>query len=609
MQLPNLQSDSDGFQELADSIWNQVADRTEPEANAQGIRDTLAHLLRKAASGNGFVPLRELKLPAALLATLPKYPELFALDGAFLMLPRYAHHCDKIRSFFKTRLQAGRPLFEDALVARHLDALLPREIIPGFDNAQQRLAIALLVDASVGILTGGPGTGKTTAAAALLALRSRLDPTLSPERILVTAPTGKAACRIAEAITKSTSLLKGLTATEQSFLRSIRAITLHRALEWGPLPPERGGPFQRNADSPLNASVVLVDEASMVDLSLMQALLAAIPEDASLFLLGDNDQLESVDVGGILSELVQRAGLARKLATPLEQRLQRRLGVSAAEVQTHFEAGLPNLPSSHTEPLAGLVAGLKYSRRAMNAPWILELAEIIKPGARQTLTAFLNVFDSQNRAPSGAVAWHRVNAEAKRKSFCSTQWTRWAQESQEWTALLTDSDAPDLCAGRNTALAMLGNFQLLCSTNAQVERANKDALALLQDNRSAGVTLPHGCPVIILKNLRSLGLSNGDVGIALGETPGEAALVALFPSGDGVPKLIPIAQLPAHQPAFALTIHKSQGSEWKHIAIELPSDPDSRQLTRNLLYTAITRSSHAVDLFGPESVIQSLLQN
>lgn len=606
MQLPNPQSLSDGFQELADSIWSQAAGPQPHEDNPSGIREILAELLRKAASGNGFVPLRDLKQPPSVLAKLPHYPQLFTLDGEFLMLPRYAHHCEVIRCFFKSRLETRHSPFDHALVASHLDALLPRQILTNFDNAQQRLAIALLVDASVGVLTGGPGTGKTTTAAALLAVRRRLDPTLSSDRILVTAPTGKAACRIAEAITKSASLLQDLTEAEKHFLRSIRAITLHRALEWGPLPPEKGGPFKRNENSPLNASIVLVDEASMVDLSLMHALVKAMPAHASLYLLGDSDQLKSVDVGGILSELVQRAGLARKLDAPRQDLLQARLRLNADEVQSHFEAGLPSLSSPQADPLPGLVAGLKYSRRAMNAPWILSLADVVRPGTQQSLDSFLEIFETKNN--SHALAWHRQNAEAARKSFCAAQWNDWVEKSHTWTGLLQASSDGDILSKRSAALALLEKFQLLCSTNAQVNRANNEGIALLQKERSAGNPLPHGCPVIILSNQRSLGLSNGDVGIALGSAHGEAALVALFPSPDGIPRLVPMAQLPAHQPAFALTIHKSQGSEWQHIAIELPSDPDSTILTRNLLYTAITRSSRAVDLFGPESVIQHLLK-
>jgi exodeoxyribonuclease V alpha subunit len=615
MQTLALPLDSDGFQELAAAIWSQASPEGASTPDAPALLEVLASLLREAASGNGFIRLSRLKATPALIQGFARHPELFSVEDEFLMLPRYARHTHRIRAFFAARLAHRGERFSDAEVARHLDDLLPRQTVSDqttgrllFDNAQQRLAIAALVDAPVGVLTGGPGTGKTTTAAALLAVRRRLAPALSAENILVTAPTGKAACRIAEAIAKASSLLNGLSSEEQSFLCSIRSITLHRALEWGPLPAEKGGPFQRSAVRPLAASVVLVDEASMVDLSLMYALLNAIPDGASLYLLGDSDQLESVEVGGILSELVQRASLARHLEPALRDRLQGRLGMDAAEVQEHFEAGLPKLPPSKAEPLPGLVAGLRYSRRAMNAPWILDLAEVVKPGSQGSLGDFLRLFERPEDPAPGALGWHRENAESLRGTFCAGHWKRWADQAAGWTDLLDDSAAANVQKRRSAALSALGDFQLLCSTNAQVERANREGVALLQAQRVTGPSLPHGCPLIILTNQRSLGLSNGDVGIALGTALGQGALFALFPSGDGLSRLLPIAQLPAHQPAFGLTIHKSQGSEWKHIAIELPADPDSRLLTRNLLYTAITRSSRAVDLFGPEGLILRLLE-
>ena len=152
------------------------------------------------------------------------------------------------------------------------------------------------------------------------------------------------------------------------------------------------------------------------------------------------------------------------------------------------------------------------------------------------------------------------------------------------------------------------DFQLLCSTNAQVDRANADGLALLWDHtRGSHANLPHGCPIIIQINSRTLGLSNGDVGIALGSAPHEPATLGLFPSSDGAPRLIPLAQLPEHKPAFGLTIHKSQGSEWEHVAIELPPEAAAALLSRNLLYTAITRSRNRLSLFGKEATLRQLL--
>jgi exodeoxyribonuclease V alpha subunit len=153
----------------------------------------------------------------------------------------------------------------------------------------------------------------------------------------------------------------------------------------------------------------------------------------------------------------------------------------------------------------------------------------------------------------------------------------------------------------------LGKFQLLCSTNLQVDRANAEGIRALKTNNSAPQGLPHGCPLLILSNHPPADLSNGDIGIALGSHHGGPADLALFPSSAGQARLLPIAQLPAHAPAFGLTIHKSQGSEWESVVIELPPDPHSALLTKNLIYTAITRSSRSIHLYGTPPVLQSLL--
>jgi exodeoxyribonuclease V alpha subunit len=118
--------------------------------------------------------------------------------------------------------------------------------------------------------------------------------------------------------------------------------------------------------------------------------------------------------------------------------------------------------------------------------------------------------------------------------------------------------------------------------------------------------IPHGCPIIVQANSHALGLTNGDVGIALGAISGRAATVALFPSPGGSPRIVPLAQLPEYRPAFALTIHKSQGSEWNHVAIEMPAQAEAALLTRNLLYTAITRSSGKIELLGQEKVLRQI---
>ena len=604
----------DGFAALAEAIWPLGSPESELALHATCLRPILAELLRSAGGGTGTLPLASLHLSAEECAAISQLPNLFAQEENALLLPRYASQIRQIRHFFNQRLAAHSPQFNDADLRQHLNTLLPAEIIfePGsgrklFDNAQQRLAIAALADATVGVLTGGPGTGKTTTAAVLLALIHRFDPKLTADQVIVAAPTGKAACRIGEALSRAAAQLSDLTDSDRSFLQSIRPTTLHRALEWGPLPPEKGGPFRRNASRPFEARIVLVDESSMIDLSLMHALTQATPASTALLLLGDSDQLESVDVGGILSECVQRAGLSSSLPVELLQRLENRLGKDVAQVQADFETGLPRLATTHSDPLTGLVFGLKDSWRAMHTPWILEFAEQVRPGQSGTINQVNLLFERPYPNGTSPLRWHKDAPDLARKRVCLEQWTQWATQSKKWNLVPKEKTEVQLNLSAE-ALTQLGAFQLLCSTNAQVERANAEGTALLWTlERRHPAAIPHGCPIIILANHRSLGLNNGDTGIALGEFAGGPALIGLFPESDGSPRLIPLAQLPAHQAAFGLTIHKSQGSEWKHIGIELPSDTESRMLTRNLLYTGITRSKGEVDLFGSSESLEAVM--
>ena len=577
-------------------------------ADAPVPAPTLVHLLAKllcaAASGQGALELAKFKLAPVEIAEISRYPHIFTIEHGLVLLPRYAGYAARVRRFFETRLAESVAAFDATSVHEALNSVLPRQVLRNeegavvFDNAHQRLAIAALLDARVGVLTGGPGTGKTATAAALLAIRKRLDPSLRPQDVLVTAPTGKAACRISESILKSVGHLQGLSNSETEFLQSIRSLTLHKALEWSPIPPERGGPFRRDANRPLEARVVLVDEASMVDLSLMFSLVRALPETASLLLLGDSDQLESVEVGGILAELVQRARHA-PLPGPASLKISQRLALNGAEALGDYESGLPEAPNSAHPALPGLVFGLRFSRRAMNAQWVLELAQLVRPGAMTTFAQVQKCF----HVHTGNLNWHQGPSQRARAEHLHPRWRDWSERSKEWTHFSEHSPEEALLS----ALERLTHFQLLCTTNTQVDRSNAEGIRILTPERALGAgNIPHGCPIIIQTNSHPLGLTNGDVGIALGNAHGHAATVALFPSPGEKPRVIPLAQLPEYRPAFALTIHKSQGSEWKHVAIELPAQAETALLTRNLLYTAITRSGGKIELLGSENALRQI---
>jgi exodeoxyribonuclease V alpha subunit len=585
---------------------------------SERMTDLLAELLCAAANGKGALTLSSLRITEAERLEIARLHNFFAIEQHLLRLPRYAKYARQVRVFFESRASenngTSRSHYDHQLVRDALDSILPVERITAthapkyaevstvvFDNTHQRIAVAALCDARIGVLTGGPGTGKTTTAAALLAVRKRLDPDLCVADVLLAAPTGKAACRLSDSISKSAQHLKNLTPVESDFLKCLSAQTLHKALEWGPTPQERGGPFRRSTARPLEAKLILVDEASMVDLSLMHALIKATSPSASLVLMGDSDQLESVEVGGVLSELVQR-GSQSKPDDALCTRLAARVGLNASVIAKEIAEALPLQNQSPDSPLDGIVFGLKYSRRAMHSPWVLELASLVRPGT----THLFEEVKLCIAANPGNLQWHATHNSQSRKSVLHKRWIEWSNAAKQW-CLLSKTDTSEAL---KSVLTSLRQFQLLCSTNLQVDRANTEGIAILSSKSKGGMSsaIPHGCPIIIQSNSHALELSNGDVGIALGPVHGEPATLALFASCGGEPRLIPLPQLPMHRPAFGLTIHKSQGSEWTDIAIELPTKSESALLGKNLLYTAITRSSGTIEFLGAEDVLRSVME-
>lgn len=347
------ESELDGFRELARLTWHGAHSPSKSPAApsdshpTQELINVLSELLRAASRGQGMIPLSDPRTHGLSTTHFREHPLFFAIDGPWLLLPRYAAHLRFVRAFFEDRLKT--PLqscsHNNEAICESLNSILPPRQIRSdsgqlvFDNVHQRLAIAGLIHARAGILIGGPGTGKTTTAAALLAIHKRLNPSMEAASVLVTAPTGKAACRIAEAIARASNQLENLSQEERIFLQNIRSLTIHSALQWSRISPEKGGPFRRNSANPLEAKIVLVDEASMVDLSLMAALTAAIDSNTTLLLLGDSNQLKSVEVEGVISELVERGASSELEADTLES-ISKRTNLDPETVSQYFRDGL-----------------------------------------------------------------------------------------------------------------------------------------------------------------------------------------------------------------------------------------------------------------------------
>jgi exodeoxyribonuclease V alpha subunit len=549
-----------------------------------------------------------------------------------LQLPRYADAWQRIAAAVNAHQQAFASLqapSDTTMITEQLDRCMPpQEIIENghtvFSNAGQRLAIAALVDAPVGVVTGGPGTGKTTTAAGLLiAIRAAMHASLSPDEVLIAAPTGKAARRLAESLQQAPAILS-LTDEEIDFLTNLQPQTLHRALGWRDIPRERGGPFRYHADHPLPYRVLLIDESSMTDVELSLALWLALPPTARVFFLGDTDQLDAVEAGGMLQALLE-AAQQKPLAPQVAGQLGKRLGMSADQVIALHEAGQPrsmrNRPVEQADQTqlhaielpTQYAIGLQDSFRAKSSPWILQVANCFKPSR-------------QPAEEKQETSFPEICAQYDENSIAWTTSTALIDEAvMAWTAFWEACSAATWDDLQRNCSHWLGAFQCLVATNQQVTEISEQAAAAAatwaaklsqqlhqrqQQHQPVQPGMIHGTPIMLNANDHRRGLANGDVGVAISLSPDRDSTWRMMPEQPathlylpGLSEPIPLPLLPQHSLAYAMTIHKSQGSEWHHVAVLLPEERSGDRrppaiLNRHLLYTAVTRAKTRLTLAG-----------
>ena len=524
--------------------------------------------------------------PEALAAAEVLKGDIIDQDGNGLWyFVRYGEAVSRVSKMIRDKLKpSGETLTEEELQS------VIRYKIGGGDEtydlgAEQQAAVLAAVEHNLTVITGGPGTGKTTIVCSILrALLKKSEKLknngLKVADIALAAPTGRAGQRMGEALKKQCETFDGDDGDVCKAIATLSGTTVHSLL--GGYAPN----WKYNAENPLPHRLVVVDECSMVDLLLMESLLAALRKDCRLVLLGDKNQLPSVEAGAVLGDLML-------------------IGQKDADKQSAF----PELTESHRS-----TGKLKACADAFN------------DGRSDA------IMSSESRLPIADEQWTNTIAKPETENSCF--WYEVAGEGLpqkvdklllEWATVHGLANGGAMVEAAREIKDGDDAFNGKCSDAARALFDVLDASRILTVVRKGPFGVQHvnelllkerlgrnpiqplvdcGIPVIVTMNTRSLNLYNGDVGVTV-KTPKHGVCV-LFPRGEDV-VCCPVSQLPEHELAYAMTVHKSQGSEFENVMVVLPNDKNHPLLNRQIVYTGITRAKKRAVVVGTEDVLKAAL--
>ncbi|MGD0279040.1 MAG: exodeoxyribonuclease V subunit alpha, partial [Smithella sp.] len=540
------------------------------------LNDLAGKIIFRSEDGKNIIECPQLHLWLSCLRSSPCVGDpgdnkpLILCENGRLYLQRYWQYEKDVAEYIFISISGNKEIKLDKSELQKKLQLYFNENDEGKTNWQKVAAVAALLK-KILVISGSPGTGKTTAITKIMALI--LDVSDRPLRIALAAPTGKAAARLQESVNKMKEKLNGPASVKEMIPGT--AQTIHRLLGSISYSPY----FRFNKENPLSYDLVVIDEASMVDLPLLAKLIAALPLGACLILLGDRDQLASVEVGAVLGDICSQgapnvfsAGFARQIAW-----------LSGEEIASD------NTPSGLQDNIIHLQKNYRFPEES----GIGLLSRAVKNG--ESLAAM----DLLKSGKYAEVHWTELIESAK-------LWKQFGEIVVEnYKEYMEAAISGEVIA--ENIFNFFGRFRILCALRVGIwgmERINYYVEKVFRD---AGLIKSRdifyeGMPVMILQNDYRLRLFNGDVGIILKDPEEKNQLRVFFlDEQNTVRKYLP-SRLPQYETAWAMTVHKSQGSEFKKVLFVL-SDSDVPLITRELIYTGLTRASKYVDIWAGENLL------